>query len=171
MLKGCWRGTVLVALSGKISVIVDPYFWGFKGIIQRFELTATGMNVCGAWNIIKEHCSFIVWSVLAFRVAIHGAWIGRVHLFCLFVCWQAMYCWSVMATIFVSSYVTPIYVWLILYWADRLLCGTGKLKTSYIWSCCALFCMGTLMRSRNYLLLSIHVCWDTSRNEGCHLKK
>ena len=40
-------GTVLVALSGKIIVIGDPSVWGFEGILQRFEVTAIGTNVCG----------------------------------------------------------------------------------------------------------------------------
>ena len=47
MQKSCWRGTVLVALSGQISVIVDPWVWGFDGMIQRFEVTAIGMYVHG----------------------------------------------------------------------------------------------------------------------------
>ena len=45
LLKG---GTVLVALSGQIIIIADPSVSGFEGIIQRFEVTATGMNVHGA---------------------------------------------------------------------------------------------------------------------------
>ena len=30
-------------------------------MIKRFEVTAKGMNVCGAWDIDKEHCSPIAW--------------------------------------------------------------------------------------------------------------
>ena len=48
---------MLVALSGQIIVIVDPSVLGLKGMIQRFEVTATGMNVCGAWDIEREHYS------------------------------------------------------------------------------------------------------------------
>ena len=40
-------------------------------MIQRFEVTATGMNVCGTWDINKEHCSFTAWSLLAYRAVIH----------------------------------------------------------------------------------------------------
>ena len=155
MWKGCWRGTVLVTLSGQIIVIVDPSVSGFEGMIQRFEVTATGMNVCGTWDIDREPCSFIAWSFLAYRAITQEGgfmrgWSGAFILQnCLLAWWHAMYCWSVIATAFVSSYVTPMYLWLILYWADRLLCKHGKLKTSCIWSCCALFCMDTSMWSSN----------------------
>ena len=47
MWKDCWIGTVLVALSGPIIVIVDPGVSEFEGMIQRFEVTATGMDVFG----------------------------------------------------------------------------------------------------------------------------
>ena len=50
---------MLVALSGQIIVIVVPSVWGFEGMIHRFGVTAIGTNVCGIWNIIKEHCFFI----------------------------------------------------------------------------------------------------------------
>ena len=46
-------GNVLVALSGKIIVIADPSVWGFEVITQRFEVTAIGINVCGALDITK----------------------------------------------------------------------------------------------------------------------
>ena len=157
MWKGCWMGTVLVALSGQIIIIVSASVMGLEGIIQRSEVAATGMNVCGTWDIAKEHFSFIAYSFLANRAVIHDGWFVRgwngafILQNCLFACWQAMYCWSMMASAIISSYVTPVYpCTLILYWADRLPCKTGKLKTSYIWSCSALFCMGTLMRSRNH---------------------
>ena len=39
---------MLEALSGQIIVIADPSVLGIEGIIQRFEVTATGTNVCGA---------------------------------------------------------------------------------------------------------------------------
>ena len=44
MWEGRQSGTLLVALSGKIIVTVDPSVSEFEGMIQRFELTATGMN-------------------------------------------------------------------------------------------------------------------------------
>ena len=156
MWKGYWRGMVLVALSGQVIVIADASLWGFEGIIQRFEVTAIGTNVYGARDITEEHFSFIALSFLAYRAVIHDGGFVRgwnvafILQNCLFACWQALYCWSMMATAFVSSYVSPMYLWLILYWVDRLLCETGKLKISYIWSCCALFCMGTSMRNRNW---------------------
>ena len=71
MWKGCWRGTVLVALSGEITIIACPCVWGFEGIIQRFEATAIGMNVHGARDITNGHCSFIAWLFLAYRAVIH----------------------------------------------------------------------------------------------------
>ena len=146
---------MLVALSGQIIGIANPSVWRFEGIIQRFEVIAIGTNVCGTWDIIKEHCSLIALSSLVYSTVICDdgfmrGWNGAFILQnCLFACWQALYCWSVMATGFVSSYVTPMYLQLILYWVNRLLCETGKLKPSSIWSCCALFCMGTSVRSRN----------------------
>ena len=35
--------------SGLVLAIVidDPGVWGFEGIIQRFEITAKGIYVCG----------------------------------------------------------------------------------------------------------------------------
>ena len=54
---------MLVPLLGQIIVIVDPSVSGFEGMIQRFEVTATDMNVCGAWAIDREQCSFIAWSL------------------------------------------------------------------------------------------------------------
>ena len=155
MWKGCWRGTVLVALSGQIIITVDPSLPGLEGMIQRFEVAATGLNVCGPWDIYRECSSLIAWSFITWMAVTHNGefvrgWNGVFILQnCPFECWQAMCCWSVIATAFVSSYVIPMYLCLIFYWADRLLCRTGKLKTSYIWSCCALFCKDTSMRSRN----------------------
>ena len=67
MWKDCWIGIVLVALSGQIIVIVDPSVLGFEEMIQRFEVTAPGMNVCGTHNIDREHCSPIAWLFLAYR--------------------------------------------------------------------------------------------------------
>ena len=124
-------------------------------MIQRFEVTATGMNVGGTHDIYREYCFPIAWSFLAYKAVIHDgrfmrSWnVAFILQNCPFACWQVMYCWPVIATAFVSSYMTPIYLCLILYLAGRLLCETGKLKTSHIWTCCALFCMGTSMRSRN----------------------
>ena len=51
---------MLVVLSWQIIILADPSVWGFEGIIQRFEVI--GMNVCGALDITREHCSFIAWS-------------------------------------------------------------------------------------------------------------
>ena len=48
-----------MALSGQIIVIVDHSVLGYEQMIQRFEVTAIGTNVCGIWDITKEHCSFI----------------------------------------------------------------------------------------------------------------
>ena len=45
---------MLVALSGQIIIIAVS---GFEGIIQRFEVTATGMNIFGTCDTDKEHCS------------------------------------------------------------------------------------------------------------------
>ena len=38
---------------------------------QRFEVTAIGINVCGTWDIDREHCSPIAWSFLAYKAVIH----------------------------------------------------------------------------------------------------
>ena len=38
---------MVVALSGQITIIVDPSVFEFEGMIHRFEVTATGMNACG----------------------------------------------------------------------------------------------------------------------------
>ena len=62
---------MLVTLSGKIIIIADPSVSGFEGMIQRFEVTATCMNVHGTYNIDKEQCSFIAWLFLAYRAVIH----------------------------------------------------------------------------------------------------
>ena len=49
----------------------------FDGMIQRFQVTAKGMNVCGIGDIDKEHCSFIAWSLLACRAVLHDDWSMR----------------------------------------------------------------------------------------------
>ena len=41
-------------------------------MIQRFEVTATGMNVCGTWDMGKEHSSLITWSILTYKAVIHN---------------------------------------------------------------------------------------------------
>ena len=51
---------MLVALSGQIIIIVDSSASGFEGKILRFEVTATGTNVCGAFGIDREHHSPII---------------------------------------------------------------------------------------------------------------
>ena len=73
-------------------VIVDPSVSGFEGMVQRFEVTATGMNVYGAWDIDRESHSSIAWSFLAYRAVIHDGgfmrgWYGASILQnCLFAC-------------------------------------------------------------------------------------
>ena len=67
MWKGCWSDTVLMALSGQIIVVVDPSVLEFEGMIHRFEVNATGMNVCGSWDIDREHCSPVTCLFLAYR--------------------------------------------------------------------------------------------------------
>ena len=62
---------MLVALLGQIINIADPSVSEFEGMSQWFEVTATGMNVCGVWDIDREHCSPIAWSFLAYRAVIH----------------------------------------------------------------------------------------------------
>ena len=54
---------MLVTLSGEIIIIADPSVLEFEGMIERFEVSATGMNVGGTWNIDKEQCSLIAWSL------------------------------------------------------------------------------------------------------------
>ena len=154
MWKGCWRGTVLVALSGQVIIIVDPSVSGFEGMIQRFEVTATGTNVCGTWNIDRKkmfpYCLVILsmqgcytwWC--AFEVlewCIYSAELSICMLtgYVLFICDTNCLCF-----IICDSFV-PVVIW---HWADRLLYETGKLKTS-IWSCCPPFYMGISMRNRN----------------------
>ena len=46
MWKGCKSGTVPVSLSGKIIVFVDPSVSAFEGMMQMFEIIATGMKIC-----------------------------------------------------------------------------------------------------------------------------
>ena len=119
--KSCWRRTVLVALSGQIIVIVDPSVSWFERMIQACEVTATVSNLCGKWDIDKGHFSPIAWSFIAYRAVIHDDWFVRgwngvfIQQNSPFACWQAMYNWSMIATAFVSSYVTPICLRLILY--------------------------------------------------------
>ena len=50
---------MLVTLSGQVIISADPSISGFEGMIQKFDVTAAGMNVHGAWDIDKEHYSFI----------------------------------------------------------------------------------------------------------------
>ena len=101
----------------QVIVIGDPWVWESEGMIQRFEVTAVGIYEYGIWAITKEHSSFIAWLFLAYRAVTHdgmGLWgDGMVHLSSKTVHWhadQALYYRSVMATTFVSSYVTPIYL-------------------------------------------------------------
>ena len=55
-------------------IIVESSVLGFEGMIQRFEVTATGRNVCGTWELNREHCSLIALSFLAYKAVIddHG---------------------------------------------------------------------------------------------------
>ena len=39
-------------------------------MIQSFEVTAMGMNVCGTWDIDTEHSSLTAWSFLAYMAVI-----------------------------------------------------------------------------------------------------
>ena len=48
---------MLVALSGQIILIVDHSVLGLEEMIQRFQVTVTGKNVCDTWDIDREHCS------------------------------------------------------------------------------------------------------------------
>ena len=68
---------MLVALSGQIIIIVDPTVTGFEGMIQRFEETATGINVCGACDIDRKHCSLLLWLLLVYRAVIHKGGLVR----------------------------------------------------------------------------------------------
>ena len=54
-----------VALSGQIIIIVDPSDLDLEGMIQRFEVTATVTNVCGALDIDWKHYSPIALLFLA----------------------------------------------------------------------------------------------------------
>ena len=63
---------MLVALSGQIIVIVDQSVLEFEGMTQRFEVTGTGMNACATWDIDREDCSPIAWSILVYKAVIHG---------------------------------------------------------------------------------------------------
>ena len=38
-------------------IIADPSVLGFERMIKRFEVTATGTNISGTWDIDREHCS------------------------------------------------------------------------------------------------------------------
>ena len=61
-------------------------------MIQSFEVTATGMNTCGTWDIDREHCSPIAWSFLVYKAGIHDGgfvrgWNGAfIHQNCPFAC-------------------------------------------------------------------------------------
>ena len=57
-----------MASFGQLIVIVNPWVWGFEGMIHRFEVPAIGINVYDISDITKEHCSFIAWSFLVYRV-------------------------------------------------------------------------------------------------------
>ena len=76
---------MLVALSGQINIIADPGVSGFEGLIQRFEVTPIGMNVCGTWDINRENCSpiaqlFLAKGPLYMLVGLCG--VGMVYVFC-----------------------------------------------------------------------------------------
>ena len=62
---------MLVALSGQITIIVNPSVSGFERMIQQFEVTATGVNVCGTGDTDREHCSPIAWLFLEYRAVVH----------------------------------------------------------------------------------------------------
>ena len=44
----------MVAVFGQIIVIVDPWVWGFEGMIQRFEVTAIGMYYMAYEILLKN---------------------------------------------------------------------------------------------------------------------
>ena len=46
-------------------------------MIQRFEVTATGMNVCGTWDTDRENCSPVAWLFLAYRTVMHDGALVR----------------------------------------------------------------------------------------------
>ena len=134
-----------------------------------------GWNAGGVWNTDRDHCTPIYWSFLAYKAAMHDggfvrAWnCASMLQNCPFAWRHVEYCCSVIMTACDSSYGTSIHLLSILYWTYTLPCGTGRLKILYIWSCCALFCVGTSMRSTNCPLLLPHVFWGTSINVVCHL--
>ena len=37
-------------------------------MIQRFEVTTTGMSICGTWDTVREHYFPIAWLFLAYKV-------------------------------------------------------------------------------------------------------
>ena len=121
------------------------------------------------------HCTSISWLFLAYSAIMQdggfvNAWNGTFNLQNFLFAWRHVEsCYSVITTACVSSYVIPIYLLLILYWAGMSPCGTGRLKISYIWCCCALSYIGTYLRSKKIHLLLACVSWDTGRIGVCHL--
>ena len=49
-------------------------------MIQRFEVAATVINVCGAWDIDRDHCSPIAMSFLVYMAVIHDGRFVRVEM-------------------------------------------------------------------------------------------
>ena len=68
---------MLVVLSEQIIVSVDHSVSEFEGMIQWIEVAVTGMNVCGAWNIGREHSSPVAWSFSVYKAVIHNTWFVR----------------------------------------------------------------------------------------------
>ena len=135
--------------------MADPYVVGVKIKINRFDMITMGGKVGGVWNKDREHCAHISWSFLAYGTIMHDggfvrAWNGASILQNYPFAWRHVeYCWSVIMTTHVLSYVIPIYLSLISYGGDTSPCGTCRLKISYIWSCCTLSYIGTSMSSKN----------------------
>ena len=135
--------------------MADPCVVGVKIKIHKFDVITMDGNAGGVWSIDREHCASISWSFMLNRaIMLAGgfvkAWNGASLLkYCSFVWRHVEYYCSMITNICVSSYVIPIHLLLILYFPDTSPCGTGRLKISYIWSCCALSCMGTSISSRN----------------------
>ena len=63
---------MLVALSEQIIIIFYTSVSGIERMIQRFEVTATGINVCGIWDMTRNTVLFLG-HFLAYRAFIHDS--------------------------------------------------------------------------------------------------
>ena len=125
----CWSSNEFVTLSGHIIVMANPCVVGVEIKIHRLDVITMGGNVDGVWSIGMEHCA------LSCRIAhLHQDILNTVYL------WSNHLCFIICNSyIFVIDFV---FHWYIPCWA-------GRLKISYILSCCVLSCMGTSMSCRN----------------------